>query len=271
MHLKHSQTTVSGGVLTQVVVFLVCASVVVAVGWLVLLPGLFTSVIQNRTGFPARIDYFYANPFTAEVRMRGFTLMNPAGFAERNCIEVRQFTAKADLFSLLGREPILDFSTIDVGRLTLATNSNGTTNLDVLSNRFSPAPASQLRSAAQSKAVVVADDKPLQFLIRHLDVRINEVVLKDERTGKTKTEVHPLAFHRSYRNVTPETKFNRELPPEVNAVGDAVGVRVAGVFKGLFGKMLEPIPQKTYAWGELQKKEEKSTPPTSELEEKPKP
>jgi hypothetical protein len=37
------------------VVFVLCAGSMLALGWLVLLPGLFTSVIQDRTGFPAQI------------------------------------------------------------------------------------------------------------------------------------------------------------------------------------------------------------------------
>ena len=160
MLLKPSSTSVAGGARTQILVFLVGTAAAVVLGWIVLLPMLLTSVIQNRTGFPAHIDYFYANPFTAEVRMRGVTLMNPAGFTERNCIEVRLFTAKADLFSLLGSQPILDFSTIDVGRLTLATNVSGTTNLDLISNRLAP-------------------DRPVQDGIRDLVLQATAMNAKD--------------------------------------------------------------------------------------------
>src|SRR4051812_27972802 len=99
MQLKHSRSTKGGGALTQILMFLVCAFAMLATGWMLLLPGLFTSVIENRTGFPAHVESFYANPFTAEVRMRGLVIVNPSGFGGSEFLDLQQFTAKADLFS----------------------------------------------------------------------------------------------------------------------------------------------------------------------------
>ena len=224
-------------------------------GWMVLLPGLFTSVIQDRTGFPAKIDYFYANPFTAEVRMRGLAIMNPAGFAESDCLELHQFTAKADLFSLLGRSPVLDMTTIDVARVTVVTNANGTTNLDLIGRRLAPSVSTTPKLAAKPASAGRTASAPLQFLVRNLDVRLNEVVLKDERPGQSPRQVHQLAFQRSYRDVTSATQFNADLPPAVSAAGKEVSERVSGDLKALLTKATQPIPQQTYAWGEKTKKE----------------
>ena len=44
MRLKHSRSN-QGGALTQIVVFLLCAGALLALGWIVLLPGLFTRVL----------------------------------------------------------------------------------------------------------------------------------------------------------------------------------------------------------------------------------
>ncbi len=252
MHLKHSLSERGGGVLTQTVVFVLCAGGMLALGWLVLLPGLFISVIQDRTGFPAKIDYFYANPFTAEVRMRGLVIMNPAGFADANCLEMRQFTAKADLFSLLSRTPVLDMSTIDVARITVVTNANGTTNLDLISRRLVPASISPAARPGTNPTLIGA---PLQFLVRNLDVRVNQVVIKDERPGTSPQQVHQLAFQRNYRDVTPETRFNTDLPQAVTAAGKEVGERVNGALKTLLANTTQPIPHQTYAWGDKSKKE----------------
>jgi hypothetical protein len=256
MRLKHSRSNQGGGALTQIVVFLLCAGAMLSLGWIMLLPGLFTSVIQNRTGFPAKIDYFYANPFTSEVRMRGLAIMNPAGFAAADCLEVHQFTAKADLFSLLGGAPVLDMSTIDVTRVTVVTNADGVTNLDLMSRKF--VSDSGLKPNAGGKSLAASRTpapSPFQFLVRKLDIRLNEVVLKDERQGKTAQLVHSLGFKRSYNDVTPETKFNADLPEDVVAAGKEVGERVSGGLKRVLANTTQPIPHQTYAWGEKAKKD----------------
>jgi hypothetical protein len=246
MRLTHSSSNRGGGVLAQTMTFLLCFAAVVALGWLVLLPGLFTSVVQQRTGFPAKIDYFYANPFTAEVRMRGLVITNPPGFVASNCLEVKQFTAKADLFSLLGGTPVLDMSTIDVGRVTVVTNAQGTTNLDLMSSRL---------ASAVAPSGTVPSDSSLKFLIRSLDLRVNEIVLKDERPGKSSDAVRPLAFQRSYRDFASVSQLNTDLPIRVAEVSKEVAERVSGGLKTFLTKASQPIPQQTSTWADKPKKD----------------
>lgn len=265
MQLKHSRTTRGGGALIQILMFLVCAFGMLALGWMLLLPGLFTSVIENRTGFPARVDSFYANPFTAEVRMRGLVIVNPSGFGESDFLQLQQFTAKADLFSLLSKKPVLDMTTLDVARITVVTNERGANNLDLIYHRLAPVAAK--KSGAKS-ATATATASPLQFLVRNLDVRLNEVVVKDERPGKTAEQVHALAFQRSYSNVTPATNFNSDLPPAVIAAGKNIGEVVSGDLKQLVASVTQPIDRKTYAWGD---KRENAAGTARKLEEQPKP
>lgn len=253
MQLKYSRSTRGGGALLQIVIFLVCAFAMLGLGWMLLLPGLFTSVIENRTGFSAKVDSFYANPFTAEVRMRGLVVVNPSGFSESDFLDLKQFTAKADLFSLFGRKPVLDMTTLDVARITVVTNERGTNNLDLIYSRLA-ARGAKKPSAKGAPAAV----SPMQFFVRNLDVRLNEVVVKDERPGKTPQQVHALAFQRSYRDVTPATKFNEALPPKVTAAGKNIGEVVTGDLKQIVANVTQPIDRKTYAWGDRQEKENAS-------------
>lgn len=255
-------------------VFLLCSCGMLALCWMMLLPGLFTSVIENRTGFPARVDYFYANPFTAEVRMRGLVIANPSGFGENDFLELRQFTAKADLFSLLGSKPVLDMTTLDVTRVTVVTNARGSNNLDLMYRRLAPAstpaptPAAAKPAAPGVKKPAAAaankDNDSLQFLVRNLDLRLNEVVVKDERPGKTAQQVHQLAFQRNYYNVTPATKFNTDLPQAVTDAGKNVGDMLTGDLKRFVTNATQPIDHETYAWGD---KKEKGRGITRKLEE----
>ena len=251
MRLKHSRSTQGGGALTQIVMFLVCAFAMLAFGWMLLLPGLFTSVIENRTGFPARVDSFYANPFTGEVRMRGLVVVNPAGFAEGQFLDLQQFSAKADLFSLLAGNPVLDMTTLDVARITVVTNAQGANNLDLAYRRLATSSAKKTAAPAKPGAPAQASSsEPLQFLVRNLDVRLNEVVVKDERPGKTPQNIHQLAFQRSYKNVTPKTDFSVNLPAAVTAAGKSVGEAVGGDLKQIVTRATQPIDRKTYAWGD---------------------
>ncbi len=249
MRLKHSRSGQGGGALTQIVMFLVCAFAMAAFGWMLLLPGLFTSVIENRTGFPATVDSFYANPFTGEVRMRGLVVVNPAGFTETKFLDLQQFNAKADLFSLLGGSPVLDMTTLDVARITVVTNAQGTNNLDLVYRRLAIAPEKKAPVDAKSAKQAPAAS-PLQFFVRNLDVRLNEVVVKDERPGQTPQKVHQLAFQRTYTNVTPATDFSTNLPPSVAAAGKNVGDVVTGDLKQIVTRATQPIDRKTYAWGD---------------------
>lgn len=264
MQLTHSRSTKGGGAVIQIMMFLVCAFAMLAMGWMLLLPGLFTSVIENRTGFPARVDSFYANPFTAEVRMRGLVIVNPEGFAESDFLDLQQFTAKADLFSLLGSKPVLDMTTIDVARITVVTNERGSNNLDLIYRRLAATP-----SKKSGSKTAPASASPLQFLVRNLDVRLNEVVVKDERPGKVAEQVHTLAFQRTYRDVTPATKFNEDVPPAVAAAGKNIGEVVTGELKRVVANVTQPIDRTTYAWGD-KKQRENTSEASRKLEERAK-
>lgn len=265
MRLKYSRSTKGGGALIQIVVFLLCAFAMLSLGWMILLPGLFTSVVEQRTGFPARVDYFYANPFTAEVRLRGLAVVNPAGFGESEFLELHRFNAKADLFSLLGSKPVLEMTTVDVARITVVTNAAGSNNLELMYRRLAPPkPKADARAAAGAKAAAPA----LQFLIHDLDVNVKEVVVKDERPGHVARKVHQLAFQRSYRNVTQATTFNDDMPAAVVDAGKSIGDIVSPDFKKMVASATQPIDRKTYAWGE---KREKTGNGTVKLEETAKP
>lgn len=263
MKLQYSRNTRGGGAVVQIIMFLVCVFAALAMGWMLLLPGLFTSVIENRTGFPARVDSFYANPFTAEVRMKGLVIVNPAGFGESDFLDVQHFTAKADLFSLLGDKPVLDMTTVDVARITIVTNERGTNNLDLIYRRLATAP----KKTSEIKTTT-ASASPLQFLIRNLDVQLDEVIVKDERPGRSSEKVHSLAFQRNFRNVTPATQFSEDLPPAVAAAGKNIGEVVTGDLRQLVAKVTQPIDRTTYAWGD---RRENAPEGARKLEERPKP
>jgi hypothetical protein len=250
----------------QVVIFLLCLFSTLALGWMVFLPGLFTSVIQNRTGCQARVDYFYANPFTAEVRMRGLVIVNPTGFSEGNFLEVHQFSAKADLFSVLTSNPVIDMTTIDVTRVNVVTNARGSNNLDLIYRRM--AAARNTKPATKPAAKPGVETASPAYLVQKLDLRVGQVVVKDERPGRESERVHQLAFRRDYRDVTSLAALNNGLPAEVTAAGVSIGEVVPADLKRVVLDATRPIDRKTYAWGENRENVDWTL---RKLEDRPKP
>jgi len=243
-----------------------CIAVMLVLGWMLFLPGLLTSVLEKRTGFITRVDSIYANPFKGEINLRGLVMVNPAGFNHAEFIDLRQFSAKADMLSLFGSRPVIDMSTIDVARLTVVTNAQGVNNVDLLSRRLSWLPDKKAKAKAKTKEPA-AEDSPLKFMIRHLDVRLGEVVVvNDSGVTPTKTATE-MNFQHSYTNVTSGDKFLAETAPKLN------GVTLAAIIPGETGKALEEatqraLPRQTYAFRRAGENGGTTTPA---LEEKPKP
>ena len=241
---------------------LVCVAAILAMGWMLFLPGLLTSVLEKRTGFVARVDSIYANPFKGEINLRGLVMVNPAGFRHAEFLDLRQFTAKADLLSLFGDHPVIDMSTIDVARVTVVTNSEGVNNVDLLSRRLSWLPDKKAKAKGATP-----DDSPLKFLIRHLDVKLGEVVVVND-SGKTPGQhATDLNFQKSYTDVTSGSQFLAETAPSLN------GVALATLLPGDTGRALDEavkqaLPRQTYAF---RRAGEKDSPFMPTLEEKPKP
>ncbi len=244
---------------------LVCVAAMLVLGWMLFLPGLLTSVIEKRTGFITRVDSIYANPFKGEINLRGLVMVNPAGFSHAEFLDLRQFTAKADLLSLFGDHPVIDMSTIDVARVTVVTNAQGVNNVDLLSRRLSWLPD---KKAAKGKTTAApAADSPLKFLISHLDVHLGEIVVIND-SGKTPSKhLTQLNFQHTYTNVTSADKFLAETAPSLN------GVALATLLPGDTGRALDEatqraLPRQTYAFRRAGESGSSAMPT---LEEKPKP
>jgi hypothetical protein len=257
---KHSSR---GGVMLKMLMCLVCVAAMMALGWMLFLPGLLTSVIEKRTGFITRVDSIYANPFKGEIHLRGLVMANPVGFGHSEFLDLRQFTAKADLLSLLGDHPVIDMSTIDVARVTVVTNAQGVNNVDLLSRRLAWLPDKKAKAKSPADPV----DSPLKFLIRHLDVHLGEVVVVND-SGKTpETHLTPLNFQHSYSNITSGDKFLADTAPSLN------GVTLAALLPGDAGRALadatqRALPRQTYAFRRAGESGSSAMPT---LEEKPKP
>ncbi|HTJ78893.1 MAG TPA: hypothetical protein VL357_07835 [Rariglobus sp.] len=241
---------------------LVCFTAILALSWMLFLPGLLTSVIEKRTGFITRVDSIYANPFKGEINLRGLVMVNPAGFRHAEFLDLRQFTAKADLLSLFGDHPVINMSTIDVARVTVVTNAQGVNNVDLLSRRLAWLPDKKAKAKTPA-----AEDSPIKFLIKHLDVKLGEVVVVNDSGATPSEHATALNFEHSYSDITSGSKFLAETAPSLN------GTTLATLLPGDTGRALDEatqraMPRQTYAFRRAGEKDSGTMPA---LEEKPKP
>ena len=247
---------------------LVCVGAMLSLGWMLFLPGLLTSVLEKRTGFVTRVDSIYANPFKGEIRLRGLVMGNPAGFNHAAFLDLRQFTAKADLLSLFSDHPVIDMSTIDVARITVVTNSQGVNNVDLLSRRLSWLPDRKASIKGNAPAAV-ADDSPFKFLIRHLDVHLGEVVVVNDSGQTPSQHITPLNFQQSYTNINSGSKFLAETAPSLSLDGTTLATLLPGdTGRALDEAVKQALPRHTYAFRRAGEKDSDAMPA---LEEKPKP
>jgi hypothetical protein len=258
--------SVKGGILFKLLVGLVAFTAMLVLGWMLLLPGLLTSALERRTGFPAKVVSFYANPFKGDIDLLGLTLMNPAGFSPRPFVEVRQFNAKTDTASFFGDRPVIDEAFIDVERVTVVTNADGSNNVDLMYKRL--APLAETGNAKGKPGAAAPAPEPLRFYIRQLEIRFDEIVLVDLRGPHPAERTVHLRFHHTYQDVTSTSQFAAETLPGLAVVGKALQGLIPGDLGRIIGEATQPGARGKPATG---KKNETVNQLIEKLEETPKP
>jgi len=176
--------------------FLAILFACLAVAWMILLPFAVTRLVQERTGFGIEIQSLYANPFTANLEARGLVVTNPPAFPRKDFIEAREFRVDAQLFSLFGPRPVIDDLVVNVAVVTLVKDQRGLINTRVFQEGLARRPP---ESSPQSPSPAAPARK---FLIRHLQLRLDRLVIADYSRGNPDVRELPLNFSHTYENVT---------------------------------------------------------------------
>lgn len=187
-----------------------------AMAWVVLLPGIVTSVVRSRTGFSIQVERVAANPFTGHAVIHGLVLRNPPGWPLPDFAELREFRTEVNLLSLLGDRFIADEIVVDLPRLTLVVDKRGTWNVAAFKEGL--AGASQPDRPAPKQ----------EFLIRHLVLRFDQLVYADYSGSKPGRREFNLALRRDLRDVDSVTKM---VSPFTGAVLGIVSRAIGGMFK----------------------------------------
>lgn len=188
-----------GGWLIRAVMGIALLGVLVAAAWTVLLPGITVSTIQARTGFVVKVDQLTVNPFTGRVNIEAAVLENPIGWPTQEFVTLRRLKVDADLLPFLQHRFVANEVIVDVENLSLVRNKEGQLNVDVFRDGLTKPKSdpSESNPAGQKTG----------FLIRHLVLRFDRLVMADYSGKKPAIKEYELKISREMRDVDSVTKL----------------------------------------------------------------
>jgi hypothetical protein len=244
-----------GGALFKLVVFLVVFAAIVVAAWIYFLPQILTSTLEKRTGFSVKVDSLAIDPFRNRVQFTGLVVTNPSSFARPEFVEVRSFRATAQLDTFFTDRLVIDDGEIDVARVALIRNSEGTLNAALFSDRLlnvrkpkgKPKPAEDPKTAAKpgQPKPPAPPPKPApaqpaaqpekSFLIKRLVVRFEKMLVEDHVGQTPVSREYTLNFAHTYENVINPEQFT--IGPFMKGF-TAVGSAITGLIPGDMSKTL---------------------------------
>lgn len=221
-----------GGCLVRLLLLLIVLGAALALGWMMFLPAIVTSQIRVRTGFDVKVASLSCNAFTGRLALRGLVLSNPGSFPVGDFVELREFSAEAEVWSLVSERLVLDELLLDVRKVTLVRRADGRSNAEVFRQNLFGVPTPT--PAVAGEPTVGAERK---FLVRRLTLRFDQLVLADYSEAKPAVQEYKLGLDQRYENVTDAKQL---LVPEVlrRLAAENLGPALGRLVPGDFGKAL---------------------------------
>jgi hypothetical protein len=142
--------------------------------------------LRRITGFDVRMATLYVNPLTGHVTVRGLA-NNPPTYPVPDFIVLRSFLADVEVYPWFSSHRIVvDRADLDIERVVFVRRRDGKSNVSELMAAFSGPP----------------DAKPTQYLIKHLRLRVGDLVVATYVKGVKDEKVYHLELDQSYENVT---------------------------------------------------------------------
>lgn len=225
-----------GGAFFKLVVALAVIFAAVALAWMLFLPTVVTAQLRQRTGFDARVQRLTVNPFTGNVELQGLVVTNPPTFPVPEFVDVREFKADADVFSLLSDRAVFNSVLLDVASVTLVKREDGVGNAEAFQNHL---------TATEPHPAAAPSSRPTRrFLIRRLTVKMDRLVIVDHSSRLPRSREYRLKLNQSYSDVTEVRQLLapaalQSLAPVAEALtglvpgdlGSAIGDAVKGATK----------------------------------------
>lgn len=216
-----------GGALFKLVAFLAVIFAFVALAWMLFLPVLLTTEIRRRTGFDASIKQLAVNPLTATISLQGLVLSNPPTFPVTEFLEVRNFQANAEVFSLFTDRPTFATMTVDIAKVTLVKGREGRTNAQAFQRNLETSRDGGPRPPSSAVA--------RNILVRRLHLQIDRMVIADHSFREPRTREYTLGINQRYVDVTDlaqlaAPKVLQELAPVAAAAGELLPENLGRMF-----------------------------------------
>ena len=199
-----------------------------ALVWMLFLPLVLTAQLRQRTGFDATVRSLAVNPFTGTVEVRGLVLANPPTFPVRDFVQLREFSANAEVLSLWSDRTVFTSVLLDVASVTLVKRENGQTNAEAFSHNLTLAEDGQPRPPSSRP--------PRRFLIRRLTVRVDRLVIADHSTRLPTSREYRVGLNQNYTDVTEAKQL---FAPAALLSLAPVGAALHGLVPGDLGHALD--------------------------------
>ena len=249
MHGPNRERSRCGGIFFPLLVWLAVLFALGAFAWMLLLPEVVTGQIRSRTGFDASVASLSCNPFTGRLTIRGLVLTNPATFPTGDFVQLREFHAVAEVWSLFSDRLVFDDLALDVRKVALVRRADGRSNAEVFAQNLgfagnTPAPPTSPMSAAPLAPPA------RKFLIRRLALRVDQLVLADYSGAKPDVREFNLAVDQHYENVTAAKQL---LVPDVlrRVAAEDLGPVLGRLVPGDFGRALGDTARDAVKSGEV--------------------
>ncbi len=242
--------------MVRLLVLLVALLAFVALGWMLLLPVVVTNQIRSRTGFEATVASLSCNAFTGRLTIRGLVLTNPPTFPTSDFLQLREFHAVGDIWSLFSGPITLDELVLDVRRLAIVKRADGRSNVELLTRNLGlsvPAPVSASRPPVTGSAAPIAapsSPAPRKFHFRKLTLRVDQLMLADYSGTKPDVHEYRLTVDQRYENVTDAKQL---LVPDVlrKVAAEDLGPGLGRLVPGDFGRALGEAAREAALSGEV--------------------
>jgi hypothetical protein len=208
--------------LTKLFVFACALAATFALMWMLLLPSIVTGLIKKRTGFDATVQHLYVNPFTASVYISQLRINNPDTFPQNDFVSVNEFKTAVEPGSVFSDRVVVKDAVFDVAFIAVVKNAQGQTNLDAFKAGVQSSSAEDKGpdQKGQPKPAAPAEkEPPKQFLIHHLVVKLDKIIIADYSGAQPNVREITLNINRTFTEVTDLKQISVRLLADLSAAG----------------------------------------------------
>lgn len=185
-----------GGIGFKLLLMLAFFAAVVALAWMAFLPQIVAARIEAVTGFPTRIDRLTANPFLGRLHLEGMVVENPETFGPRTFVALNAVEADLQMFTLFRKTVVFDRVRVDLARAVVVTNTDGTNNLDLFSERWAG------EKTVEPEPIQPRETGEPPVLMRELELTVGTIELVKLSGRAPSQREMKLDFSHTYRDIS---------------------------------------------------------------------